>query len=371
MNREKGLIKLVITGDFYPGSIVNSIHNIEVAVSDEFRQILAESDLNITNLEFPLTLNESKISKSGPHLKARPNAVNLLKELGFNAVTLANNHIMDYGKAGLDDTIRTLNKHSISFAGAGTNLEEAKRPLTSLISEKRIAILNFTAHEFSIASDQKAGANPIDIIENYYQIKSAKEASDYLVIIVHSGIEHYEYPTPSMQKLCRFYASLGADAIACHHSHCISGYELFNGVPIFYGLGNFLFVEEEQKQLSHEGLALRLSFAEKAKVQFMTNKFRQILQNETFRIELVNSDLPVEFTSDVVNLKWKEHISAGFKRRNVLNHLQRKSTVKRALNRIIPQWALSGIDRAYLNLLRNESNYEYIIDVLENLLKED
>lgn len=371
MNMENSLIKLVITGDFYPGSTYISNRNTELEMVSDFRQLFADSDLNITNLECPLTVNDNRISKSGPHLKAHPDSVNLLKKLGFNAVTLANNHIMDYGKEGLQDTFKTLKENSISFVGAGFELAEAILPLTLLVKGKRIAILNFTAHEFSIAKEKRAGANPIDIIENYYQIKNAKEASDYLIIIVHSGIEHYNYPTPAMQKLCRFYASLGADAIACHHSHCVSGYEVFNGVPIFYGLGNFLFAEDEQKQPWQEGLALQLNLDEMGSTLFITHKFQHTIKDGNFKLELVNSELPEEMSSEIVEQKWKEHISSGFKRRNILNHLQKKNRISRALNRLIPQWALKGLDGAYLNLLRNESNYEYIIDVLEDLLEED
>jgi poly-gamma-glutamate capsule biosynthesis protein CapA/YwtB (metallophosphatase superfamily) len=76
----------------------------------------------------------------------------------------------------------------------------------------------------------------MDIIDNANQIKEAKATHDKVIVIVHGGHEYYNLPSPRMQKQYRFYADQGADFVVGHHTHCISGYEVYNGVPIYYSL---------------------------------------------------------------------------------------------------------------------------------------
>lgn len=102
-------------------------------------------------------------------------------------------------------------------------------------------MVNCCEHEFSIADAGKAGSNPLNPIEQYYAIQEAKRKSDYVVVIVHGGIEHFNLPTSRMKEAYRFFIDAGADAVINHHQHCYSGYEVYNGKPIFYGLGNFCF----------------------------------------------------------------------------------------------------------------------------------
>jgi len=170
-----------------------------------------------------------------------------LKQLKVDAVTLANNHILDYGAKGLSDTFETLKQNKIDYVGAGNNLKEAAQPLTLEKDGQRIAILNFCENEWSIAEEDKPGANPMDIIENTNQIKAAKATHDKVICIIHGGHEYYHLPSPRMQKQYRFYVDNGADAIVGHHTHCVGGYEVYNDVPIIYSLGNFLFIKPSKK----------------------------------------------------------------------------------------------------------------------------
>ena len=81
----------------------------------------------------------------------------------------------------------------------------------------------------------------MDIIDNTNQIREAKASHDKVIVIVHGGHEYYNLLSPRMQKQYRFYADQGADIVVGHHTHCISGNEIHNGVPKYYSLGNFLF----------------------------------------------------------------------------------------------------------------------------------
>ena len=119
-----------------------------------------------------------------------------------------------------------------------------------------IAIINFCENEWSIAEEDSAGANPMDFIDNANQIREAKAVHDK--VIVHGGHEYYNLPSPRMQKQFRFYADQGADIVIGHHTHCISGNEVYNGVPIYYSLGNFLFTKNNTNEDWYTGLLLQV-----------------------------------------------------------------------------------------------------------------
>lgn len=219
-----------------------------------------EADINIANLECPVIteIKEDKIEKTGPNLYTFNGVFDHLKKLNVTAVTLANNHIMDFGEAGLKNTLYLCEKSNIQASGVGKNLHEAAKPLILQKDDTKIAIINFCENEWSIASEDNAGANPFDIIENVKQINNVKQAVDLVMVIIHGGHEHYHLPSPRMVKQYRFLADQGADIVIGHHPHCIGGYEIYNDVPIFYSLGNFIFTRTSKYDSSYIGLILNL-----------------------------------------------------------------------------------------------------------------
>lgn len=243
MGDDSKTINVIVTGDFCP---IGRIENI--CKSDRYDgmygdllPLLLSTDISITNLECPLTDAVNPAIKSGPTIKADKKCIDAIKYGGFNIAALANNHIMDQGEIGLDHTILACNKAGIQVVGAGKNLDAARKPLYLQVKGKTLAILNFAEYEFSIATKHAAGANPLDPIDNYYQIQEAKSSADIVLVIVHGGNEYYPLPNPRMVKTYRFFADLGVAAVVGHHTHSPSGYEVYNGVPIFYSLGNFVF----------------------------------------------------------------------------------------------------------------------------------
>lgn len=204
---------------------------------------IVSCDYSIVNLEAPVTEshNAKPICKTGPSLKTNMAAVEVIREAGFSGVTLANNHFYDYGQEGVENTIRVLKSLGLDYVGAGTDLAEASKTLYKEIKGKVIAVINVCEHEFSVATTQHGGANGIDIINTTSSIVEAKKNADYVICIVHGGIEYYHLPTPRMKKWYRHFIDMGADVVLNHHQHCMSGYETYHGKPIFYGLGNFNF----------------------------------------------------------------------------------------------------------------------------------
>ena len=200
-----------------------------------------EADYSVVNLECPLIERKSPIEKDGRTLGEPVECVNGLKAAGIDAVNLANNHILDHGETGLRSTLAACANAGIKCFGAGANRSKASRILFCDINGRRIGFLGIAEHEFSIAGEYSWGANPLDIIETVRLLKRTKNEHDFLVTLVHGGREHYPYPSPRLQQVCRFLVEEGAGAVICQHSHCAGCYEYYQKAPIVYGQGNFIF----------------------------------------------------------------------------------------------------------------------------------
>lgn len=204
--------------------------------------IIKNADYNVVNYEAPVVIGMGNpIKKSGPHLSSPYQTMEVVKEAGFNMITLANNHFRDQGQVGVEDTVDSARKLGLDYVGGGENLAEAKKTKFVTIKNNKFAFLNFCEQEYSIATENYGGSNPYDIIDITKAIQEAKGLADFVILIIHGGIEHYQLPSPRMKKEYRFFVDVGADVVINHHQHCFSGYEIYQGKPICYGLGNFCF----------------------------------------------------------------------------------------------------------------------------------
>ena len=236
-------IKILITGDFCPVHRTEKLaldNNYEKALND-FIDVFSDNDLNIIDLECPLTNEGSARQKIGPHQKAHPDCINFLKLAGINVVALANNHMMDYDTPGARDTVELCKRNQILHVGIGSNGAEAANPISISIRGKRIAILNYADNEFLKATDSSWQCNPIDPVRMFNEIHKCRNEHDFIIAIIHAGNEHYELPSPRIKGLYRYVIDIGADAVVSHHTHAYSGYEIYKSKPIFYGLGNFIY----------------------------------------------------------------------------------------------------------------------------------
>lgn len=235
-------MKILIAGDFCPRNRVAPLvedGNFEEIFGKSI-DVIRHADMSILNYESPVADDIfPKLEKVGPNLKSTEKGLEVVKKAGFDFVTLANNHIMDYCKEGLQATIGACKKNGIEVVGVGENLRQAGEPLFKTVGKEKIAIINCCETEFSVATNFLPGSNQISAIRQFYAIRAAREHVDYVVVIVHGGHEHWQLPSPRMVELYRFFVDAGADAVANHHQHCFSGYEVYKGKPIFYGLGNF------------------------------------------------------------------------------------------------------------------------------------
>ena len=209
--------------------------------------LLHEMDFTIFNLEVPLTDVISPLQKCGPNLQALSKTINGIKKLNPYFFTLANNHILDQSVQGLKATMEILNRENIKYAGAGNDLKEASKPFVFEKNGIKIGIYCCAEREFSIATENKAGANPFDPLFSLDHIRLLKKDVNYVIVLYHGGKEHYRFPSPNLQKTCRRIVDSGADLVVCQHSHCIGCYEDWETGKIIYGQGNFLFDDSDSE----------------------------------------------------------------------------------------------------------------------------
>lgn len=104
------------------------------------------------------------------------------------------------------------------------------------------------------------GSAPIDLVDNYQQITAAKKLADVVIVTIHGGNEYFPYPRPGLRKMCRHFIDLGVDAVICHHPHVPGAYEVYEGKPIYYSIGNLVFDQNLPKPGWEEGYFVELKF---------------------------------------------------------------------------------------------------------------
>ncbi len=256
-------MKILIAGDYCPRDrVANKIERGDglSVFSPDLLQKIKEVDYAMVNFECTVADGSDKpIPKCGPNLFCTKEAVKIVKGAGFKGVTLANNHFRDYGDTGVEKTIAALKEQELDYVGGGVNITEATKILYKEFNGEILAIINICENEFSIADEKQGGSAPLDIIDVTYRIREAHEKAQYVLVIIHGGHEHFQFPSPRMKKLYHFFIETGADAVINHHQHCYSGYEEYQGKPIFYGLGNFCFDHpKKRKGIWNEGYMVAL-----------------------------------------------------------------------------------------------------------------
>lgn len=223
---------LVFTGDVCLG---DRLPTVDAALLD----ILRNSEFACCNFEAPvLEQMPSPAPKAGPSLSQRPHAPDTLKDWGFNGFALANNHIMDYGVAGLAATIDQLGQDQVF--GAGSNADKAYAPRVLEIDGRQIALLAFAEAQFGVIDHRHTGAGYawVNHPRARAMIRDCGDQYDFVVVQVHGGLEMLDVPLPEWRATYRELVSLGADLVIGHHPHVLQGVEYFEGKPIYYSLGN-------------------------------------------------------------------------------------------------------------------------------------
>ncbi|MHC4983609.1 MAG: CapA family protein [Planctomycetota bacterium] len=233
---------LTIVGDVMPGrNVASSLRRVGLDAAAERLRCLLPGRVVIGNLECALS-DSPPVSQSkpdgAPYLYAATAAAAWLRQAGFAAVSLANNHVMDCGRQGLLQTIESLHRQGIATAGAGRNLAEAVRPVTVDSGAKRIALLAFG--NGPAARRKSCGVAPFSSDALAAGLSRLPPSADAVVVMVHAGIEFLEYPESYLRQFAAEALEGGADIVVGSHPHCIRGLERTSRGMIFYGLGDFL-----------------------------------------------------------------------------------------------------------------------------------
>lgn len=264
------MVRIIIGGDLVPTNV--NMHcfeggNVEKIVGQELLKKLTSADIRIFNLETVLIDEGTPIAKSGPCLKASRQSIKGIAALKPSLLGMANNHIMDYGVEGYKQTVQLLDKYGILHVGAADNLEEATRPIILEKNGIKIGVYACVEHEFTIASEKRAGCNPYDPLECFDHVKQLKAICDFVVVLYHGGKEFYQYGSPELQRLCRKFVQKGADIVVCQHSHCIGAEEKYGDGLIVYGQGNAIFLND-QNEIFNSGLLLDVNIDKCEDVKF-------------------------------------------------------------------------------------------------------
>lgn len=218
---------------------------ISAFADEEMRMLMQNADLFMLNNEFVFSQRGEAMADKQYTLRNDPKYVSILQELGTDAVSIANNHVLDFGQTAFLDTLDTLEQAGIKYAGGGRNMEEASAPVSLTIHGQTFAI--FAATRVSPSYDWYAASNKPGIWQTYdatslnAAILEAESQYDHTIVFVHWGIERNEMPEEYQRTLAKGYIDSGADLVIGCHPHVLQGFEYYNGVPIVYSLGNYLF----------------------------------------------------------------------------------------------------------------------------------
>lgn len=265
-------LTICLGGDIVPTSKNQELFcdaDIDGLFDSELQDILSASDANVFNLETPLCDKLMPIVKCGPNLHAPNACVNGLQAMKVTALGCANNHTLDQGDEAMFQTQSMCNERGIDVFGIGKNLQEAAKPYIIEKNGRKVGIYACAEHEFTIATETRAGANPYDALYSFDHVTELKSSCDYVIVMFHGGKEYYRYPSPDIQRICRRFVEKGADLVVTQHTHCIGCREDYQNGVIVYGQGNFLFEQSAfgNREFYANGLLLKIVLGEKDRLE--------------------------------------------------------------------------------------------------------
>jgi poly-gamma-glutamate synthesis protein (capsule biosynthesis protein) len=251
------LVSLVAVGDVMLGRGVG--HMIEnhspsypfLRTGDQIRDV----DVAFANLESPIT--SGGVSRGAMSLGADPSAVEGLADAGFDIVSLANNHVLDYGEAGLHDTVETLEKLGILYVGVKQSATAGCEPVVLEVRGLRLAFLAYDdVGGYRDTTDAGLGGPAhLEPASAYEDVRRAAEDADLVVVSLHWGAEYQPVPDDSQREVARGLVEAGADLVIGHHPHVMGAVGSYHDGLVAYSLGNFVFDQPFSRE-TMQGLML-------------------------------------------------------------------------------------------------------------------
>jgi poly-gamma-glutamate synthesis protein (capsule biosynthesis protein) len=271
---------LLFTGDFY----LNHKFWSQNPFSRTLKEQIESAEYAVTNLEGAIDMGEP-IIKHGPNLNITESTIESVTNCGFDAVSLANNHAMDFGVNGLTKTRNVVQEGGLKSFGAGPNIESAIDPVTTTSGEATVGIFGLSENQEATAGESTAGVAWAYEPNLGPRLKKRIEEYDVSVLVAHGGVEYIPIPPRSWRAFLRSCTNLGFDLILGHHPHTPQGWEWYQGTPIFYSLGNFAMyrpnlpstqwsyiLEADISERAISGLRVSLTTATKGQIKLVNPK---------------------------------------------------------------------------------------------------
>jgi poly-gamma-glutamate capsule biosynthesis protein CapA/YwtB (metallophosphatase superfamily) len=237
-------LRLVFAGDVHFMERTAALLKNPATAFGPIASTLTDADLTVVNLETAITSRGTAEPKTY-HFRTEPKAIDALKAAGIDAVTIANNHTLDYGKVGLLDTLDALHAANYPYFGAGRTANDAYAPLYTTVKGVNIALLGFSqvselATSWAPGPDKPGIAMAFDTTRALAAVTTARAQSDLVIVFNHWGAEGNGCPTAEQKTFAAKLAKSGADVIVGAHAHTLQGSGRLGDTFVAYGMANFL-----------------------------------------------------------------------------------------------------------------------------------
>lgn len=295
-------LRIGFTGDLSFSGFFKGAHLDNELMSDEIKGFLSSNDYNVINFESPITPCKVTKKKRLAH-RCDPETLDFVRENIKNPiVSFANNHMMDYSRIGMIDSIDSVEQWGLPYIGAGRNVEDAVRYV--ILGDKvKVGIFAVQYKKYKIATE--IGCGPMhesrtDLIKA--TINKLKGQVDYVVMVYHGGDEFFHAPMPYIRKQLKGYLNWGCDVVVAHHPHVVQGYEILGQKAVFYSLGNFIFDTAYQRaqEDTDKGMLLSLTFDAQG---FTFDSQATLIDRESRKILAREYD---EYFHDLKNMKYSK-----------------------------------------------------------------
>jgi len=256
-------VSMAVTGDVMFARNMPNVLSMDSSPFAGVSNVTSNVDLLLINFENAATTSGDALKGDVP-LKCDPSYVPLAKANNNTIAGLANNHAIDYGVGGMDDTLKYLKDAGITPMGAGDTEDEAHAAVTKEINGRKITVLNymdsnnFAEYSYDVmpyANGSSPGYSAYDSADAQKQI-SENNDSDLIVAYMHFGNEYSNSPNEDQLKIAHELIDYGADVVIGSHPHVTQGIEMYNGKPIFYSLGNFIF--DQSNEATHSAYFVKI-----------------------------------------------------------------------------------------------------------------
>ncbi len=259
----KDNVSIAVTGDVMFARNMPGVLSFDSSPFEGVSNVTSNVDLLLINFENAVTSSGNAVKGDVP-LKCDPSYVPLAKGNNNTIAALANNHAFDYGIDGMEDTLENLKNAGITPIGAGENEDAAHNGVTQEINGRNITVLNymdsnnFAEYSYEVmpyANGSNPGYSAFDLADAQKQIKENND-SDLIVVYMHFGNEYSNSPNGDQVKIAHELIDSGADVVLGSHPHVTQGIEMYNGKPIFYSLGNFIF--DQSNEATHSAYFVQI-----------------------------------------------------------------------------------------------------------------